>query len=422
MGRISQVLQGCASWNISWKERLPSSLRGSIGDGAHLVVFDSYMGRSDDVLEGFRSDALFEGVMTSLSSGGCSGYEMSWSLQQPSGPGPASVYAGSSSLFQEYCEDVLDGINGLDFDTNGLAGFNGLFAGIFGPAAGPGTVTPEPLAARSRIDALVASATEYRRRFGAGEQLSWRMYPGFRMRADFTTELFSNGSVVISDLDTQERGSGGLLNVPASINVTRDISNILTDIYFYGDRNASTGVTPVENYTNLAPFNSHNGVPFESRTIVDDGGSQSGMTSAAIKKANDSAFVRSNVDVKLTRDPWLKEVSPGDEVYVYSPHEPDLVDSANSVDHFGRIQPKKFFVQEMSRSITPTMSVYLRNPVSVGAAKWNDVTDYVQCSTAPASVKLTDFFIAPYQKSASGGFRRLGDELKVAQRLSRSSN
>jgi hypothetical protein len=134
-------------------------------------------------------------------------------------------------------------------------------------------------------------------------------------------------------------------------------------------------------------------------------------------------LVRSDVSVRLTRDPWLKEVSPGDEVYVYSPHEPDLVDTSNTVQHFGSIQPKKFFVQEMSRSITPGMSVYLRNPTSGGVTKWNDVTDYVQFSTSPASVKLTDYFMPPYQKSnSSGGYRRLGDDLKVAQRLSRSSN
>ena len=419
---ITQVLQGCGAWNIQWKNRLPASVRGGIGDGAHLVVFESPVPDISDVLEDARPYALYEGVMTSLGSWGCSGFEMSWSLQQPGGPGPSSVFGGSSSFYQEYCEDVLDGINGLDFDTNGLAGFNGLFSGIYGPAAGPGYVAPEPLAVRSRADSLAASATEYRRRFGSGELVSWRMYPGFRMRSDYTTNLFTNYAVVISDIDTQGYGADGLLNVPAELDVRRDISNIVTEVIAYGDRNASTGVTPEETATNLAPFKTHDGGTFESRVLIDGGGVQSTLEEIAIRKANEGASPVVTVDAKLTRDPWLKEVSPGDLVYVWSADEPDLFASGNEINHFGAIRPKLFYVQQMTRNITPGMSVWLRNPTSGGVTKWTEVTEYATFSSSPASATLTDYFIAPYQASSTGSFRRLGDELKVAQRLSRSVN
>ena len=418
---ITQVLQGCGAWNIQWKNRLPASLRGGIGDGAHLVVFESYPQTTEDYLEDARPYALYEGVMTEISSSGCSGYEMSWSLGQPSGPGPSTSSSGSSN-FNDYMEDRYDGINGLDYDVTSVT-FNGLFIGIWGPASGGGVSSYPALNARQSIDYQCSGATEYRRRFGSGEYVAWRMYPGFRMRADYSTALFNNDAVVFSDLDTEGYGADGLLNVPSSLNVTRGIENVISDVTVYGDRNATTGVVPTETASNTVPFNAHDGTTFESGVIVDGGGAQYELESTAVRKANEGVLPRVTVDIRPKRDPWLKEVDPGDRVYVWSASEPDLLDASNQINHFGFISPVQAYIQTITRNITPGMSVWLRNPTSGGVTKWTEVTEYVQTSATPASLKVSDYLVEPRTDGVTkNGQIRLGDDLAVARRLRRSSN
>jgi hypothetical protein len=418
---ITQVLQGCGAWNIQWKNRLPASLRGGIGDGAHLVVFESYPQATEDYLEDARPYALYEGVMTEISSSGCSGYEMSWSLGQPSGPGPYSNSTGASQ-FNDAMEDRYDGVNGLDYDVTSVT-YNGLYSGIWGPAGGGGVSAYPGLTVRTSVDYQCSNATEYRRRFGSGEFVSWKMYPGFRMRADYSTALFNNDAVVFSDLDTEGYGADGLLNVPSSLNVTRGIENVISDVVVYGDRNATTGVVPTETATNLVPFNSHDGTTFESNVHVDGGGAQYELEATAIRKANEGSLPRGTVDIRPKRATWLKEVDPGDRVYIWSPLEPDLLDASNQINHFGFISPVQAYIQTITRNITPGMSVWLRNPTSGGVTKWTEVTEYVQTSATPATLKVSDYLINPQADGVTkNGQIRLGDDLDITRRLRRSNN
>lgn len=419
---INQIMQGCGAWSVGWKHRLPTSLRAAIGDGAHLVVFESDIeGGTSEILESFRSNALYEGVMTQISTTGCSGFEMSWSLGQPSGAGPRAN--GSQQFnFNDAMETRFDGVNGVDFDVSNVT-FNGLYQGIWGPATGPGTVLGPSISARSRADEACSTATEYRRRFGLGEFVSWKMYPGFRMRADFSTALFNNDAVVLSDLDTEGYGEGGLLNVPCNLNVARGIDNVLSDSVVYGDRNASTGVTPIEFQSQTVPFNAHDGSAYESLVVIDGGGAQNELQATAARKGDQGLLPRVTVDVQPKRNPWLKEIDPGDRVYVHSAFEPDLFDVSNQVSHFGAIAPAQAYVQSVTRNIAPGMSVWLRNPQTGGVVEWNEVTEYVQTSTTPASLKLSSYLINPQADNfASNGSIRLGSDLAVARRLRRSSN
>ena len=418
---ITQVLQGCGAWSIQWENKLPKSIRGGIGDGAHLVVFESSAPDVDDLLEDARPYALYEGVMTKISTLGCSGFEMSWSLGQPSGPGPYANSTGASN-FNDAMEDRLDGVNGLDYDVTNVT-YNGLYSGIWGPAAGGGVSAYPTLTARTSADSSCANATEYRRRFGSGEFVSWKMYPGFRMRADYSTALFNNDAVVFSDLDTEGYGADGLLNVPSSLDVARGIENVISDVVAYGDRNATTGVVPTETASNLVLFNSHDGTTFESNVHVDGGGAQNQLEATAIRKANEGSLPRVTVDIRPKRATWLKEVDPGDRVYVWSALEPDLLDVSNQINHFGFISPTQLYVQSITRNITPGMSVWLRNPTSGGVTKWTEVTEYVQTSATPVTLKVSSFLVSPHADGVTkNGQIRFGDDLEVVRRLRRSSN
>ena len=106
------------------------------------------------------------------------------------------------------------------------------------------------------------------------------------------------------------------------------------------------------------------------------------------------------------------------------------------------------FVMSMTRNIDQDKSVWLRstsyettgdaNPLVV----WTEITDYIQTSERPASVTLSDRFDPTYLHPgvleasgsaggaggingpavASNGATRLGDDLRIATRLARSSN
>jgi hypothetical protein len=416
---ISQVLQGCGQWQLTWKHRLPASVRGAIGDGSTLVVFESDVTRPVD---GLRTSALFEGVLTELSTSGATGWEASWFMMKPNGDGPVAGSSGSSG-FQDYFFDSVDGINGLTYDT--ASGYNGLWSGTWGPAAGPDTATPPTVTVRERADSIVAIATEYKRRFGSGEIFGWKISPGLVVTADYITSNFRNNEVIFTDGMPGGLGADGLLGVPANIEVGRGIDNIISDAVGYADRNATTGAIETDTTSNTVPFKAPDGTTLDIRRLLDVGGNQNNLEEETQRAADNGLAPRVTVDVSLKGDPWLKDVDPGDAVYVYSPDEPDLFDDGNSVNHFGVIHPKSLYVSGVTRNVTDGMSVWFRNPVSGGAdAVWVDVTEYVQTSVAPASVSLMDRFEPAYRKDAMNakGPRRVGAAPKVAERFYRSVN
>ena len=463
---ITQVLQGCGAWSIKWSKPLPMSVQREIQDGASLVVFESRPQVNDlrgygtgrvTTMDNALDTALFMGPMTAIGSSGCSGWEMSWWWQLPNGTGPASVASGSGA-YNDYFEDVLTGINGIDVDTTG--GYNGaVWSGTYGPAAGPGYVSPPTMAARSRADALVAIVTEYDRRFRTGEQYSWKMFPGgsatsvMTCKTDDITDLFANDEVIISDVDSQTVGADGRKNVPALLSVDRRIGNIVSSAVVYGDRNFTSGTTPTETTSNtpadvdtiLDPA----GGDIVVRRQIDGGGNQSNLEEVSILAAARGASPDIIVSATLLYDAWTKEMGPGDKVGVHSSTERYLQGGATTVQHVsGNIDPIDMFVMSMTRNIDQDKSVWLRstsyettgdaNPLVV----WTEITDYIQTSERPASVTLSDRFDPTYLHPgvleasgsaggaggingpavASNGATRLGDDLRIATRLARSSN
>ena len=463
---ITQVLQGCGAWSIKWSKPLPMSVQKEIQDGASLVVFESRPQVNDlrgygtgrvTTMDNALDTALFMGPMTAIGSSGCSGWEMSWWRQLPNGTGPASVASGSGA-YNDYFEDVLTGINGIDVDTTG--GYNAaVWSGIYGPASGPGYVSAPTLAARSRADALVAIVTEYDRRFRTGEQYSWKMFPGgsatsvMTCKTDDITDLFANDEVIISDVDSQTVGADGRKNVPALLSVDRRIGNIVSSAVAYGDRNFTSGTTPTETTSNtpadvdtiLDPA----GGDIVVRRQIDGGGNQSNLEEVSILAAARGASPDIIVSATLLYDAWTKEMGPGDKVGVHSSTERYLQGGATTVQHVsGNIDPIDMFVMSMTRNIDQDKSVWLRstsyettgdaNPLVV----WTEITDYIQTSERPASVTLSDRFDPTYLHPgvleasgsaggaggingpavASNGATRLGDDLRIATRLARSSN
>ena len=415
---ITQVLQGCGAWDLKWKDRLPASVRNSIGDGSTLVVFPAHVvNPSDDI----RDTALFEGVMTELSTDGASGWELSWFMGKPNGDGPVRVAAGGT--YQDYLDGSMSGLNGLVYDKG--TGYNGLFQGIWGPAAGPGVSTPPAMNVREFADWMVEQVTEYTRRFGTPTTFSWKIFPGLTVMSEDIEDLFDHDRCVISPAPTEGVGDGGLRNVYADIRVTRSIENMATDIVGYADRNFTTGT--VESYTlsvSVDP-NAPDGGDLEIRRIVDSGGAQSEIE----KNIRDASFACdrpiTSVEVRLKGDPWQRWLSPGDRTYVWAPDEPDLVDSANEVHHFGVINPKSFYVEEITRNVGPDVAVWFRNPIYGGADPvWVDVSDYVVRSSQPASVKVVEQFVPSFRDGGNyaGSVRRGGANLAVAQRHRRSVN
>lgn len=419
---ITQVLQGCGAWDLKWKDRLPASVRNSIGDGSTLVVFPAHVvNPSDDI----RDTALFEGVMTELSTDGASGWELSWFMGKPNGDGPERrLPDGVLPLtYQTRFEDAVDGVNGVSYDVG--SGYNGLYSGIWGPAAGPDTALPPTSTVREFADSMVDSVTEYRRRFGFGEQFSWKIGPGLTLMSDDIENLFDHDRCVISPAPTDGVGDGGLRNVYADIRVTRSIENVATDLVAYGDRNSSTGVTPTETLSLSLDVNAPDGGDLEFRRQIDSGGAQYDMERTVVQVSFlcDRPIV--SVEVQLRGDPWQRWLSPGDRVYVWAPDEPDLVDSGNEVHHFGVINPKSFYVEEVTRNVGPDAAVWFRNPIYAGAGPvWVDVSDYVVRSSQPASVRVTEQFVQPFRRDGNyaGGPLRSRDSIAVARRLRRSSN
>lgn len=456
---IQEVLQGCGAWSLSFTKPLPVSLQNDIWDGASLVVFESRPA-TDPVrnfitnvpeLDALLSTALFMGPMTQISTTGCSGWEMSWWWQQPSGIGPPSVFGVGDTDYNDYFHGVLSGINDIVVDRTGS--FNSNFITISGPAAGPGFVAPEPLTARSRADALVAAVTDYRRRFGLGEQFAWKMYPGggpneisgnvMTCRTDDITDLFDNDRVLISDVDSQAVLSDGLINVPAKLTVTRNIENVVSDVLAYGERNDTTGVTPVETVAQTPDIFAPGGSVYEARRLIDSGGNQSTLEEIAIGAGRRGLDPVVSVQAELLHDPWTKEVGPGERVAVWSRDERYL-NNAEGPFQYTRTpdgdyaDPLPMYVMSVTRNIGPGKSVWLRSLEDTGfdpMVHWVEITDYVELSDEPARVVLSSEYDPAYlaqgvvdayrsagMSQSSTAARRFDDELTVAKRLRRADN
>jgi len=469
---ITQVLQGCGAWSIKWSKPLPMSVQKEIQDGASLVVFESRPQVNDlrgygtgrvTTMDNALDTALFMGPMTAIGSSGCSGWEMSWWWQQPNGVGPE--YDSGFAAVDDWAADFADGlagIHGIDIDSTDA--YTGIYIGTWGAAgvgnSGGGSSDPVPrTAARTFADDRVSYLND---RFGVNSS-AYKMLPGgsatsvMTCRVGYHVDIFAQNEVIISDIDSQAVGAEGRLNIPAVLSVTRDISNVATDIYAFGDRDFADDAVHVDltsnTWSDVDTILDPAGGDYGGFLQVDGGGLRDYrvdyMTVATAKRAKTPDLA---VSVSLIYDAWTKEMGPGDLVGVHSSTERYLQGGATTVQHVsGNIDPIDMYVLSMTRNIDKDKSVWLRsvsyettgdaNPLVV----WTEITDYIQTSERPASVTLSDRFDPTYlhpgtrlvgagggsatgggglfsSASVTAGAERLGDDLRIAQRMARTNS
>lgn len=430
---ITEVLQGCGAWDIQWKSRLPASIRDAIEDGSTILVFDTPI-TAERMTDDLRPEARYEGVMTKHSTSGISGYELSWLMGQPSGVGPGTGTSAAIATFADYIEDLAV-LNGITFETPRVRSvYNGTWDATYGPAEGAGFVAAPEAELRFRLDTIVGVCSETNSGLYVGpegqplDKFSWDITPGMTLSAGPLLHMYRWGRAIISEIDQPGDLAGqsynGPANIPAKLEVSRSIENLVSEVTSYGNRDATTGVTPTETGTNTLTVKHPGGSALVMRRSIDGGGNQGELervTSDALAAGATQEIV---VSAKLS-DPWQKEMDPGDYVYVWSPTEPDLYDETiNPIEFFGtKIRPKSFWVNSMTRQISENMTVLVRRPVNVGVGTYIDVTDYVVTSESPATVELTDLFAPPYLKDNPGKGDRIGVRGgDIAKRLNRSDN
>jgi hypothetical protein len=426
---ITEILQGCGSWDIQWKSILPKSVRDSIVDGSTILVFDTPI-TADRMDDDLRPSASFEGVMTKHSTSGISGYELSWLMGQPSGVGPGTGTSTAIATFADYIEDLAV-LNGVTFETPRVRStYNGTWDATYGPAEGPGFVAAPEAELRFRLDTIVGVCSETNPGVYTAplDKFSWDLAPGMILSAGPLVHMYRWSEVIISDVPQRGIRVGNdtrqVFNVPAKLEVTRSIENLVNTVTAYGNRDADTGVTPTESGTNSLTVKAPDGDTLVMRRSIDGGGNQSELERVASDALADGATPEVTVVAKLS-DPWQKEIGPGDYIYVWSAYEPDLYDEdADSLDFFGRkIKPKSMWVNSVTRNISEGMTVLIRQPISVGNGIYTDVTEYVVTSESPATIELADRFAPPYLKDNPGNGDRIGVRGgEIAKRLNRSDN
>ncbi len=360
---VTQTLMGPGSFEVSWRDILPRSIRNKIQPHDYLCIGPRGLldlGLDDAGLRAaLKASRGYSGIILEINSFGLSGQDLTWRLGAGSENGPlvlSPIVRGTSTNTSTWLDQILpcDGI-AKGTVTNGTS-FAGITSGFV-----------------SKFEVLNWICEQ--------ADVEWILQPDGTIDVAPTTTLFPNPSTTAASIITRNPSGdeGGLSGVNAtSLDLSRDGSSVVSQVLVQhsgpaAGLNYSTATqTPTgvrwKDWLGAAP---------ENRTVVAQGLSL---------RAARASTVASNIVGRLAVDQKMAsltsrthnvtdEVLPGDRVWVYD-LDSGLYDSGNQVTWRGDvIQPIRMRVAGVTWPIAAARGVYARTD---GGGEWIDLTSYIE--------------------------------------------